>query len=822
MAAVASAVPGSALPAVVRAGGVGFGLERPIVLLSFPVAVLLLGWLVLRRRGVRGRREAGDRDEAGAGDGDSDGARAARRAGRRTRLALFGSRTVVVALLVVAAAGPYTVASQQTPGDPRVTMLVDESASMDLYDADVDALASAISAQGVPVSTVTVGSRNESPVGDGVVANLQAGGSVLVVSDGRVTGGRSLDAAAELARATNASISAVNLSTDATERGVELFGPARTSVGVENRFLVRVEGTNVDGNAPVTVLVDGEEVVSEAPGPDGAIEFAHTFEATGTHRLVAVVDGSDVLAANDLFRKTVRVVEQPRLLYVSDGEYPFAGLLDELYDVERAQSVPADLDPYLAVVLQNLPAGQVGNVDELQRFVIDGNGLVVVGGDRAFEAGDYGSSPLAGMLPVSVGDAAGGGRDAPIVIAVDVSGSAEEGMRTQKALALDVLDQLPEDATVGLVAFNQLPYRLVEPAPLAESRATIEDRIRRLTAGGGTRIGFGLLGASDVLGGSGGNVILVSDGLDDTGDVVPIARQLGEDGTRVVTVGVGSEVDAGLLQRVAEATGGTYLRADQTSRLQLLFGDREAAPGGAPGLAVVDGSHFVTTGVTLTANPPEANDVAVRTGADYLVATGDGTPAVAAWRYGLGRVVTVTAYGDDGTLDGLLASPDSLLLSKATNWAIGDPERKTAGVVTVPDARVGGAVTASYVGETRPEAPDVRFRRVAADRYEATVVPADAGFRSLLDAEYAVNYPREYDAFGLAPALEAAVGATGGRLFEPGEAAAIAEFVTRRAIGVREVRTGWTWAFLVAALLGYLAEVAARRLQIYARGEPTV
>jgi hypothetical protein len=219
--------------------------------------------------------------------------------------------------------------------------------------------------------------------------------------------------------------------------------------------------------------------------------------------------------------------------------------------------------------------------------------------------------------------------------------------------------------------------------------------------------------------------------------------------------------------------------------------------------------------VTLTANPASSNDVRVRPGADYLVATGRGTPAVASWRYGLGRVLTITTYEDDARLAGMLERPDSLLVTKSVNYAVGDPERGQTGVTEVSDTRVGVPTTVSYRGESRPDVEALRFTAAGGGVYTATTTPSATGFERVLDAEYAVDAAPEYTAFGPSPELSALVDATGGRTFSPSEAAAIAEFARERARQVREVERSWAPAALVAALVVFLAEVLARRLQVY-------
>jgi orotate phosphoribosyltransferase len=690
-------------------------------------------------------------------------------------------------------------------------MLVDESDSMAVTDARAETLATAIEAEGVPVSQSVVAADNDSRLGNAILANLEPNASLLVVSDGQVTGGRSLVEVGDIARETGATVHAVDLSVTRPERHVTLSGPAKTSVGIDNSLLVSVGGVDL-GNESVTVTVtaDGVPVVTEQISGAGRAEFTYAFDEVGTHRLVARIEGDDRFSANDISRKTVRVVPKPEVLYVSQGDYPFGRLLERLYEVTRAERIPEDLGPYQTVVLHDLPADRAGNVSALQRAVINGTGLVVAGGRSAYDQGGYAESPLAATLPVSIGEATG--RTARIVLLVDVSGSSKEGMAVQKAISLDVLDQLGDENEVGIVGFNWRAYEVNPVVELGENRAELESRIRRLESGGATDIGVGLQGAAELLDGP-GTIILVSDGRDAGSSAPAVAETLGQQGVQVVSVGVGENVDRELLTEIARPTGGQFLRAEDTDRLRLLFGG-EARSFSADRLTVVDRNQFITAGVEPTANPELAHDVAVKPGADLLVVTGDGTPAFSQWRYGLGRVVSITTYGSDGTLDGLLEEPDSLLLSKSVNWAIADPERNARGVVSAPDTRVGESVTVRYVGPERPDGPPT-FRQVAPDTYEATLRPTEPGFLEVLDASIAVNYPREQGAYGPAGDLRRAVQASGGEVFAQSAAAEIAAQVKQAERRTRDVREEWDWVFLTVALLVFLGEVSLRRLARY-------
>lgn len=769
--------------------GLTVGVEQLWPLAALPLGVALLAYLVFRG-------EAGPRS-----------------ASPRSRKLLFASRLLVVGLLVAGAMGPYTVQTRETPGEPRVTLLADESASMGVFPNATDDLVEDIEGAGVPVTTATIASGADSRVGDGIAANLRENGTVVVVSDGQVTGGRSLAVATEGAQALNATVSAVELSPERTERAVAIAGPSTASVGLETEFAVSLAAVESDQPVRLTVEVDGE-TVEETPVEGGeTVSVEHTFETVGPHRVTATVDGEDVYGRNDVFYHDVRVVDKPNVLYVSAGGYPLGSYLGSLYNVTNATTVPNDLDDYSAVVVQDTPASQLGNVSALQAHVIDGGGLVTVGGDNAYQEGNYGESPVASMLPVRMGNATGGRTN--IVVLVDISGSAEEGLATQKAIALDVLSQLGDRNQVGVVAFGGEAYRIADRQRLGDVRQRTAERIRRLqTTRGGTDIANGLLGANDLLGANPGTVILLSDGADDPGRPAAVANQLGREGVRVVTVGAGDRVNEQTLQRIAAESGGSYFSADETSRLRLLFGGSSRQFRGQ-NLTIVRQNSFITSGVTLTANPSKANQVAVKAGADYQVATADGTPAVTSWRFGLGRVVSVTAYDSDGTLGGLLDRPDSLVVTKSVNYAIGDPGRTRTGVTDVSDARVGERAAFTYRGDERPDADNASVRQVGDRVYRGEFTAGEAGYHEVLDATYAVNYPVEYGRLGVDPRLERLVDLTGGREFGPDEGVAIARLAREQSTRVRTVRDAWAWVALLGAFVVFATEVVVRRVQVY-------
>ena len=123
--------------------------------------------------------------------------------------------------------------------------------------------------------------------------------------------------------------------------------------------------------------------------------------------------------------------------------------------------------------------------------------------------------------------------------------------------------------------------------------------------------------------------------------------------------------------------------------------------------------------------------------------------------------------------------------------------------------------TIQYRGAERPSASGVSFRKVGSDRFVASATSDGAGFESVIGATFAVNYPREYAAFGASEDLRSLVAATDGEIYAQREASAIAREARESSRRVRTVREDWSWLALTLGLVTFLLEVFARRIQVY-------
>ena len=169
-----------------------------------------------------------------------------------------------------------------------------------------------------------------------------------------------------------------------------------------------------------------------------------------------------------------------------------------------------------------------------------------------------------------------------IVMAMDCSGSMDgDKMRKSIDAAQNMIDVLADEDRVTLLAFENSTRVVFEQVQLVtidadgnkvDNKDTIKSQIGGLSAYGGTNIESVLQRAwqsksDDVLYQS--FVILLSDGQSSVSESV--LNALKANGQRVIAVGIGSDVDQYLMQRIADATDGTYLYCENAGDLAAAF-----------------------------------------------------------------------------------------------------------------------------------------------------------------------------------------------------------------------------------------------------------
>jgi Ca-activated chloride channel homolog len=193
---------------------------------------------------------------------------------------------------------------------------------------------------------------------------------------------------------------------------------------------------------------------------------------------------------------------------------------------------------------------------------------------------------------------------ASIVLVTDVSGSmmADDVEPTRldaaRAAARRFLEEVPDEARVGAVAFSTDPHTVEPPT---EDHGKIEDVLDSLNANGGTATGDALATALDLVDNGPAAkrppaaIVLLSDGETTTGrDPIPVARAARRLHIPIHTVALGTDEgairtptgtlipvspDPETMRRIAKLSGGRAFQAenaDDVSRIYKTLGSRIA------------------------------------------------------------------------------------------------------------------------------------------------------------------------------------------------------------------------------------------------------
>ncbi len=740
---------------------------------------------------------------------------------KRVRRLMFFTRSLLVILILCALASPYVQKEKIIEGDAFVQLLVDNSTSMAVFEDISQQLAAKLEKK-LNTEVKVVGSDTTSNIGDSVLNNLEPHGSILLLSDGNVNAGANLGDVALFATKLNATINAVKLKAIRNDASVEIFGPAKTLENSENTFTVFINRIGSIQGVRLTVTLDGEVIYDQLTN-DKSYQFTRQLPK-GTHKITAKIDSQDFFPNNNAFFKTVKVVPQPKVLLLSEKASPLETLLKQLYIVDTATSIPSKLTDYYTVVVNDIPADHIDtSTDILNDFVADGNGLVVFGGENSFDKGNYRNSIFETMLPVMVGQPEKKEGDLAIAIVIDISGSAGAPFGRfastadfEKAAAIGILQGLKPETLVSVIAFNNQAYLISELSPVFSKR-DLPETVSRIKWGGGTNIGAGLLKAISVLSEFGGskNIVILSDGKTQApASAIEAAKYASNNGIKIYTVGVGPTTDEKNMMDYAEISNGIYFRATEESKLKVLFGptDEQAAQSGQMELVILNKNHFITENFEPNATLYGYNQVSPKGAARLLATTSTGEPVLTIWRLGLGRVGAFTVDDGGKWAGSMLMSGNSRLIARTMNWAIGDPERKSASFIDAKDTRINEPAEITVKSSVPPTAEGVAFYKIDEDTYTGSIMPVSVGFQSAAGAEFAVNYEAEFGNLGLNPELDKITGSTGGKVFDPNDIDGIVERARTTAKRVISSRDYVRWPFILLAVVLFLVEIFIRRL----------
>ena len=615
-----------------------------------------------------------------------------------------GLRWLMLALVVLALAGPVQVG--QAALGARQVILVDRSASVGeaAYDALVNELARASSPQTLIVQFADTPALVNAPREDwpavpsatrgtdvaaalrfaGALLGARAGdtvsaGSVLLISDGRATTGDALAAAAELAAAhvpvdvlpVSRLATPLDVGVESVEMPVALWASDPFSVTVSLYATAAV-------SAYVSLTRDGQpltDAVLDLAAGENRLGFTLAAEAPGLSALEVQVQAvGDQQPENDRLGAIARVQPPPAALIVAHrpdaGQRLQAALLEHQIaaQVVDAAGLPTTVDgllPYQFVLLEDVSAETLGveQLAALEAYVYaQGRGLIVFGGPSSYALGGYAGTALEDMLPVKLEPPEHIERPpASLLLLLDHSDSMD-GLKLQlvKEAAMRAVEILNPRDQIGVLAFNHETLWAVPLSTLGEDltvRAAL-DGINAIQPTGGTDLLTPLqTGLDALLAHPRGqqHIVLLTDGISgsgETADFKALVEQARANNITVSSIAVGADADLELLASIAEWGQGRFRLAQSPTDIpRMIVAETQYAAGDLvqrgqiqpqialehPLVSTFDAAEFppLEAHLALTARPVSEADTVMVTPLD--------DPLLAAWQYGLGRVVVWTS-----------------------------------------------------------------------------------------------------------------------------------------------------------------------------------
>ncbi len=630
----------------------------------------------------------------------------ARAPDRRLRALLSaGTRTAILALLLLAAAGPYR--PYRIAADRPNVLLADRSGSISPAGRREE--------EGILASLAADGEAREVPFGDErrsdprrEILRLAAADAarVILATDGLLEG-EVAPLLAGLVRAGRA-VGVIPLRAEAEEARppepsvprIEVPRPLRHDLPVTVK--VRAPGA-----ARVVLLLDGKEIgrapVEEGRGP---AVFPDLVLPPGSHRLAAVAAAASAARASV---ERIRVEGPLPVLVVgaSPGTPVPALLRARGLAVETAASWTLPREAWeRARVIVSLPAAPLPPGGEaLVPWVTGGGGLLVLSG-RAPALSRYRGRAAADLLPgapleaepeparppekpppPTPGKLPEGASPAKVekeaatltlLLVLDRSGSMHGSkIRMARAACLAAAETLAPSDRLGVLAFNEGFEWIQKPAP-AGDLDRLARNLRRLEARGGTEIYPALKEAARAMDEEKTavrHVILVSDGQDLIAGFHRLVTGMRDRKITVSTVGVGTDFDAEFLGSLAGWGAGRFWPALDPRELPRVVTldtrrvirtakpparpspdvtagrerekPRPPAPPPAPPAAVRLAAPLPFLGGLAFPPLPGVERTAPRFPARVALVTEEGTPVLLFWRYGSGRVALFAADPGD-------------------------------------------------------------------------------------------------------------------------------------------------------------------------------
>ncbi len=631
------------------------------------------------------------------------------------------------------------------------------------------------------------------------VARAYKPARVLLVSDGNVTRGDALESLPGVP------VDVLPITPRANARVIEVIAPGEVSPGATVRATAVIETTqaarvrvlpSLNGRAlPVTTL-------EMQPGRSSVpIEF--TLQESGEFALeVRIVPDFEQPILDDSRRLTLRSSGKQRILVIGD---PGASRLLRAQGFEVRDGTPADIrepfNPPAVVIRGSATAYGSGQLKLLERYVLDGGGLMMTGGPGSFGLGGWARSPVERALPVRMDLRTR--VDVPLVALVMVIdrslsmlGAGGSGGTTKLSLAIEgasnVIELAGERDQIGLVTFSDTTKWVFKPVRASEAnKDRMLEETGKVQSDGGTILGPTYREAIQALEDSNAaikHLILLTDGqlADNEGpsqvmpDFAGIAAQAKRNGITTSSIALGGDADVTRLKQMAKSGGGRFYAALDADTLPRIFtAEALTATRTLVRLEGVKPKAIAHPLLSSRAAPPRLSAYiasSLQDGSEPILEGLEREPVIAVARKGLGRSAAATF--DLNKADSFTRWPElPALLGTITRWL----EQRSApyrlsissdGSRAVVDAVSQNKYLNNERLELRVDGQRLELPQTAPGRYEVALPKGATGTAVLVRSGEAVNKAmletrsRELEQTGGLENLRRIAQASGGNVLE--------------------------------------------------------
>lgn len=508
---------------------------------------------------------------------------------------------------------------------------------------------------------------------------------IVIISDGGFTTGNSIEAL-QVAAASEVEIVVLPLISQPDPEILvqEISVAPRIQLGDHFDLSITLNA-NYSDTAEIRVFADGNMVYEGVQDVEKGLQtFSLPLIAEKSGFLkyeVSISSVMDQYLQNNQLSTYSQILGTPSILMVSPSEgeslnsqgdirpdetTPLRDVFENAgFEVDQVipEFFPVDLPSiagYSSVVFVDVPAKRLttSQMEILQSYVRDlGGGLVVVGGPTSYGVGGYYKTPLEEILPVDMQIKDEKRRPTlAIVFIVDRSGSMSEssGGPTKLELAKEAvirsIDLLNPSDQVGVIAFDDAASWVIPVEALGDGNEA-KNKTTAIGIGGGTDILAGIQTMAAVFpnvdAGSRHVILLTDGGADPTGIPELVKKLYTVDGITLSTIGVGNDA-APYLESLAVLGGGRYHFAKDPGAIPNIYSEETTLATRAylieePFIPEVLTETPILEGIKEFPELLGYVRTSVKNAAQTILVSDKGDPILAAWRYGIGKVVAFTS-----------------------------------------------------------------------------------------------------------------------------------------------------------------------------------